>query len=231
LKDRRVVIVRDPEIPLDIGAAVAGRARWLRDEVERLDAELDGIDFPYVEVMPVCWVHSLRDGTGGPVPGRVTISEHSDRRLVVQVTMPALLEYDDDLLTGVLAHEYLHVVHMTIDIDRVAAAAPPGSPVRWGLQDAANNYDRSWRNYRRLDARWQVSPRNWLSDRLQRLADLVERPNPRVEAAIERIKQSWVTRGLPVEKINLVMTGSFNTRSLDTRILERAIRLREQTPR
>jgi hypothetical protein len=129
------------------------------------------------------------------------------------------LEYGDDLIEGVLAHEFLHVVKDTLDIARHAADHPEVSWQRPGEQD----YLKSWSDYRQIDAEWQVDPGAWLSPRLQRLAALAEGEGSLVNAAIARMKSTWIDKNLPLEK--LVMENEGQGITLDRAIVERAAQL------
>jgi hypothetical protein len=214
----RVSVLRDvATLPLDVAATLAGRVRWLRGVVARLDAEL-GITYPPVEIVPALWFDQLADGTRGDVPGRVVPRPSGDsHRYVVQVTAPALLEYGDDLIEGVLAHEFLHVVFNTLEIVRRAEADPSLRRI-----DTVNEaYTKSWSDYRRLDAEWQVDPTGWLTPRLQRLASSVDDDNnPALRAAIARIVSHWIGNDLPVTKPDLHY--SVDGITIDFEIVDRA---------
>src|SRR4051812_38121175 len=107
-----VRVIHDPVVPLDMRARMAGRVRWLRATIETLTAECYGIPYPPVDVIATAWHSTLTDGTPFPVPAAVRIRPNADGvfHLAVHLTAPALLEYDDDLILGILAHEYLQVV-------------------------------------------------------------------------------------------------------------------------
>lgn len=216
----RVSILKEPKLPLEVAAAVAGRAGWLRHAVEAIDVEL-GLKYPPIEIVPVFWLHELRDGTSGNVPGCVMPRPwEAFNRFTVQITAPALLEYGDDLIRGLLAHEFLHVVYETLEVVRTSESSASDGTARKSSQQ---EYEESWAHYRRIDADWQVDAGGWLSARLQRLAALVEREDGPVSAAIARIKSTWVDNGLPVEKIDLKFEA--HGIAVDTAIIERAAQL------
>jgi hypothetical protein len=212
------VLTRPMPLPLDVAATLAGRVRWLRREVEVLDAEI-GVKYPPVEIVPVFWLHELRDGTMGDVPGRVTPRPYdTSNRYVVQIAAPALLEYGDDFIVGVLAHEFLHVVFDTLNVAHRAQANPSVRTIR---RPGEKEYAGSWSDYRRIDAEWQVEPGTWLTPRLQRLAALAEAIGAAfVDAAVARIKSNWIDKGLPVERIDLKF--EVHGIALDPAIIERA---------
>ena len=123
----RVSILKTPALPLDVAAALFRRVRWLRLDLETIDAEL-GLRFPPVEVVPVCCMRTLRDGTRRNVVGRVRLRPCGGvDRFTVQLPAPVLLEYPDDLIRGILAHEFLHVVYWTLEVARFAEANPGGT--------------------------------------------------------------------------------------------------------
>jgi hypothetical protein len=194
--DRVSVLKASPVLPLEVAASLVGRVRWLRQEVERLDAEI-GLTYPPIEVVPVCWIHRLADGTAGYVPARVNVCRRGDdHQFVVQVAAAALLTYDDDLLRGVLAHEFLHVVYDTLRICEFVQAGNQGRVLSLELP----GYDRSWKFYRQRDRQRQVDGALWLSGRLLGLVEAVEEhPNDRLDAAVARINEHWIRKGLPVE--------------------------------
>jgi hypothetical protein len=209
-----------PPLPLDVATAVAGRVRWLRQELPAIDAELR-LTYPPIEIFPVCWMNVLADGTSGFVPARVDVSAQQNC-LVVQVSAAALLKYEDDLVRGVLGHEFLHVVYYTSKI-AAHAASGDGSRVSVGVTDPA--YDESWDGYHRADVAVQASPSEWLSERLRRLvARLDDEDDPAVFAAQRAILETWVTGGLPTEPA-VARVGKASI-TLDPAIIDRANRLR-----
>ena len=160
-----------------------------------MDREI-GFTYPPVLIVPVCWLNTMRDGTAGHVPGRVTVSAPAGfNQFVVEVTAPALLEYPDDLIVGVLAHEWLHVVHDTIAI--TARAEGGRQTIDLITPSNRDDYSKSWAAYRRVDGAWQASATKWLSPRLRQCAARVETIN--VDDILGRIDKTWVSRGLPVE--------------------------------
>jgi hypothetical protein len=193
------VIRTTPPLPLDLAATLAGRVRWLRQEVAAIDAEL-GLTYPTIEIVTgVYWAHKWADGTRGYVAGRVTVSHE---RFVVQLNAVALVEYNDDLIRGVLAHEFLHVVQHTIN---VAAGHMAGAPaVSLDPGDEA-----TYAKYRSADVVAQA-PASWLSARLRRLMDAAENDhNPALRAALRAIKENarhWPS--LPIESPRAEYTAS-----------------------
>jgi hypothetical protein len=227
MQDSRVIWIK-AGLPLDVAAAVAGRARWLRRELDIIDAELDGIAYPPIEIMPVLWVHALPDGVTRPVNARICLRPVAEGRpvfhFVVQITAPALLAHSDDLVVGICAHEYLHVVDHVLRVDRARKAHTGPGPIPIKFVDDPE-YTSSWRDYERIDRQWQVPETDWLSPRLQRLLDAYERQDsPADDAAIEWIESNWVARGLPVETINLrnKVDGEIQ---VDSAIVKRAARI------
>lgn len=223
--DARVFMLSaEPPLPPDVASALADRVRWLREAVIAIDAEL-GLTYPAIEIVPVFWLHELADGTEGNVPARVSLRQYqSSNVFAVQITAAALLEYDDDLLRGILAHEFLHVVHKTLHVaDRLAGDGDDGGA---GDSIATNDYAQSMADYRRIDASLLADPKQWLSPGLARLAEAIGGDNPRVDAALLRIKSNWIGRGLPVAYVSLVCEGRGIT--VDTAIVEKAARLRRE---
>jgi len=210
----RVTILKAPHLPLDVAAAIAGRARWLRGQLAALDAEL-GVTFPPIEIVPTLLLNAF-GGHVSHVAGLVNLRPHGEsHRFVVQISAPALLEYDDDLLIGILAHEFLHVVHATLAV----AQCVPGDTLRMGPDP--EEYSKSRTDYRRLDVAMQVDAQQWLSVRLRRLAEMVEDDdNPRVQAALKSIDTNWVDRGLTVETVDPLYEGENVT--INNAIIERA---------
>jgi hypothetical protein len=187
------VIRRDPPLPLHVAAVLAARVRWLREELPTLDREL-GLTYPPIEILPAAWLNTLSDGTHGIVPGRVGVaSREGDNYFVVQLSAPALMEYGDDLIRGVLAHEFLHVVFYTIAIRQHADSDSGSVP----FEMTGAGYSNSWTDYRRVDKLAQVTPEDWLNDKLQRLAQRVEDAN--IDAIVAAMTTNWVDEGLPVE--------------------------------
>jgi hypothetical protein len=194
--DRVAVIHQVPPLPMTIASAIAGRAAWLRRQLPTLDAELH-LQYPPIEILPAAWYARTRDSSG-LVPGRITISARTGTdRFTVQLSAPALLEYGEDLVLGVLAHEFLHVVYETLTVWRHVQRFGKGTK----LDRTMPGYLDSWVRYRRIDRAVQANPDLWLSDRLRELMRHVEADfNPRIIAAIKAMKASWIDTGLPVAK-------------------------------
>jgi len=111
----RVKIIHH-RLPLDVAARLAGRAGWLRQLMPVLDAKLP-LPYPPLEVYPANLHDEFADGTTMRLFGRVGLRPYTDANTItytVQITAPALLEFDDNLVQGVLAHEFLHVVADTL---------------------------------------------------------------------------------------------------------------------
>ena len=229
----RVSILRTAVLPVDVAAAVRRRVRWLRSELKRLDAEL-GVPFPPIEIAPVGWQAELRDGTGVNVPGFVAMRENKYVNcFIVRLAAPVLLEYPNDLIRGILAHEFLHVVCFTLELaDRF--------PSRRAFRlRAASECGASMRQYRRFDLACQADPSAWLSPRLQRLlaeAEDFSRPNP----WLARVISNWVDRDLPVEELPFEPDDQDSTKDfspeclaapvyIDDAIIARASRLAESS--
>jgi hypothetical protein len=201
--DDRVVITTNARVPLDIEARIAGRARWLLQELPKIDAELDGVPYPRIEIIPVCWVNVMGDGSGGLVPGCVGPRPVEDNlfEFVVQLAAASLIEYADDDVLAVLSHEYLHFVHLTLELERRGEAGGSNAPFHLGPGEP--DYTRSAADYGRIDRAAQVSPQDWLSPRLCRVLEKFEAtPSSAVDAVLYAIKKNWVDRGLPVEQFD-----------------------------
>ena len=85
----RVAVLREPALPLDVAASIAGRAGWLRRQLPAIDGEL-GVFYPPIEIVPICWLNRMGDGTTGHVPGRVSVRPYQNgHRHIVQITAPS----------------------------------------------------------------------------------------------------------------------------------------------
>src|SRR5688572_29694265 len=102
---------------MDVAARIAGAAQHLRREIVPTLTKHLGVTFPFVLVKRVCWLHKLGDGTGGMVKARMGPLGLPDGTGIwaIQVSAVALLEYSDDLMAGLLAHEFLHYVWFTLE--------------------------------------------------------------------------------------------------------------------
>jgi hypothetical protein len=211
------VLSADPPLPPDIRTAIAGRAAWLRDELPRLDAQL-GVCYPPVEIVPVFWRHTLLDGTPGAISGRLTVvSTEAVRYYAVQVTAPYLLEADDDLVRGVLAHEFEHYVHNTLETHRRSRA---GEREVIDFAASKRDYQPSRAHYQQIDrARRRTE---CLPDALRTLKAQAGNDRDSVVTRVwAAVWANWVKAGLPTEQqVNLdVQRGSPIT--LDKCVIER----------
>lgn len=183
-------------LPVDVASRLSDRARWLCRQLPTLDQEL-AVACPPIAIVPACWFTTIgREHV--LVAGRATVREVGRRpQLIVEITAPTLLEYDDDFVVGVIAHEFLHVVEETIHRNRADRLRD------WfGMhlpRPVLSGYGASWECYRRLDRALQAPPDLWLSERLQRLQARVE--NEPQDEAEGRVTQAWLGRALPVDHL------------------------------
>src|SRR6187399_2494293 len=92
-------------LPLDVAFRIAGRVAWLRQELLRLDSKLK-LTYPPLEIVPVFLYQVFADGSAMQLHGRVGLRPYSDEvtaTYTVQLPAPTLLEFDDDLIRGILA--------------------------------------------------------------------------------------------------------------------------------
>jgi len=221
--DNRVHLIdANRALPDAVARKLDARMVWLRRQQIALDDEL-GVPFPRIEVIQAAWWNELEDGTPGAVPARVSISgetEHGDDdhvSFVIQASAAALLEFDDDLMLGVLAHEFLHVVQNSLAVWWHVHGVGDRTP----LQLEPDSYQRSLDDYRRLDSAMQANPGLWLSDRLRRLEAAMEtEPGPAVARGLRAITENWIDAGLPAERVPGTLKGGFI--AIDERIIQRA---------
>ena len=223
--DNRVRLIdagRQSALPDEVARKLDARMLWLRGQQIALDDEL-GLPFPRIEVIPAAWRNTLEDGTPGAVPARVSISGEAEDGdddhvwFVIQASAAALLEFDDDLMLGVLAHEFLHVVQNSLAVWWHVHGGGERTP----LQLEPDSYQRSLDDYRRLDSAMQANPDLWLSDRLRRLeAAMGTERNPDVARGLRAITENWIDAGLPAEQVPGTLKGGFI--AIDERIIQRA---------
>lgn len=179
-------------VPLDVRAQIAGRVRWLRDMLPKLDEEL-GIRYPTIEVIPTCWVGQMENGDPFSVHAAVTIVKQADTNMIiVQVSAFSLLVFSNDMVLGLLAHEFLHYVHFTVECAKPVLdlnVTPDGV-----------TYHANDEEHARLDAAWQASIEDWLSPRLATLKAQFEMgfSDPAVKQALLTIKSWRDTKRFPV---------------------------------
>ncbi len=191
------------------------RVRTLREIVPRLDREL-GLSVPPIEVVPECWHQSPADGNTGFAHASVFPSDRSAVRVfTVRMSGASLVAFDDDLIQGILAHEFLHYVWDTIKL----ASRISGASETVDLMD--HEYDTSFDSSRERDVLLQVNPDEWLSPRLIQLCKRAEdSDDPAVDKAMEALVR-WYQEGLPTTAVD---TG-YRTRGrfcLDDRVVARA---------
>ncbi len=191
------------------------RIRGLRDIVSQLDHEL-GVSVPPIEVVPECWHQSLGDGSAGFAHASVfPVERDSVRVFSVRMSGASLAAFDDDLIQGIIAHEFLHYVWDTITF---------GSKVSEGsgtMDLMVHEYETTFDSRRERDVLLQVDPDEWLSPRLIRLCRRAEdSKDPAVDTAMEALVR-WYEDGLPATTVS---TG-YATRGrfcLDDRVVAKA---------
>jgi len=158
----RVTVKPSPirPLPWSVAAALKRQASVLEGRLQQLDAEL-GLAYPPVDVLQVFW---RVPGEARVVHARVILKSFADINWFrVEMLAPSLISLADneDLLDGILAHEFLHYVWLTLAAKQAALGH---LDVRALKHDG--NYPES---YEALDHARQVPPEGWLTPRLQRL--------------------------------------------------------------
>ncbi len=199
-----------------VTAALKRQATVLEGRLQQLDAEL-GLAYPPVDVLPVFW---QVPGEARVVHARVILKSFTDiNRFGVEILAPSLISLADnrDLLDGVLAHEFLHYVWLTIAAKQAALGH---------LDHHAPKHDDNYpENYEALDHARQVPPEGWLTPRLQRLMMRAEDETSDECRSLDRsIIDDWVLCDLPSSPLSLDF--EFGGKLLvDESILERAVAL------
>jgi hypothetical protein len=176
-------------LPGSVAAALKRQATVLEGRLQQLDAEL-GLAYPPVDVLPVF----LRvPGEARVVHARVILKSFADiNRFRVEMLAPSLISLADneDLLDGILAHEFLHYVWLTVAA--MQAALGP-------LDSRALKHDDNYpENYEALDHARQVPPEGWLTPRLQRLMMRAEdETSDECHSLDQSIIDDWVLCDLP----------------------------------
>ena len=112
----------------------------------------------------------------------------------VEISGASIRVLSDELIQGVLAHEFLHYVHATLSIhqSRHSGSVAIGPGV---------GYLNNWSTHRRHDASTQVSPEEWLSKRLAGLAERIEDDSSiEITEALSWLWTGWVEADYPVER-------------------------------
>jgi hypothetical protein len=189
-------------LPSEIAVRIDRRIAWLEAEIPTLNRDLH-LAFPPVEILPLCLMSQLSDGTRTCVPARVRLRPYQQdvAIFVIQVTAPALIESTPESILGTLAHEFLHVVYLTLEVDRVerAAAALNLPPRMEALGPGQASYRESVDSYRRLDEAHMADPKLWLDPRMQAAFATLEEEDEDANAG-QRISAPWIDEGLPVEE-------------------------------
>jgi hypothetical protein len=175
--------------------------------------------YPPIEISPYWLYEKLGDGNIIGVHGHVGPRPLGDSYVfTVTIGAPTMLAFEEDLLKGVLAHEFLHVVQHTIECHRVVESG--GGEIQDHVD--AEAYSASWDSYRRIDPTLQVGdPVRWLGEELLRLAERLDDANdPRLRAAMEKIKSDWISKGLPV--VEFVGTTKGRGLTLSNAIIKKA---------
>lgn len=200
-------------LPLEVRFEIAGRLRWLRAELPRLD-EVLGVTYPPITVYPVCWILEVPSGPvhAGARPVR---REAGSWYLGVEVSAASLLAFSDEICRGLLAHEFRHYVHQTLLIHD-AVSSGKRSLTRGEMREP-----QTFTEYRRLEPETQV-PEHWLGEELAALARRAEHhTDPEVMSGLARLRTEWLDRGYPAERINRnYQTDGYIV--LDTSVVERA---------
>jgi hypothetical protein len=186
-------------LPLDVAARLAGRVAAARQLVRQLDSTLP-VPYPPVEILPAYLYDEMRDGSRMELLARVGLRPYTDAKTwsyTVQITAPTLLQFDDQLILGILAHEFLHVVADTL----AAYKFLQNGSGRAYTQRLEPGYNHSYERYLEVDRAAGADPHIWLTPDLRLLCARVESgDDPAVHAAVDRIDREWVARGLPIER-------------------------------
>lgn len=108
------------------------RLRELEKRMRKVE-EASGLPYPPVRVTPEVKVLIHECGVAGVVHGNPSFVKVGDRIVpIVEVTLPLLLYADGEILTGVLAHEFLHYIYLAercVKMDYFALGQPFGGTV------------------------------------------------------------------------------------------------------
>ncbi len=189
-------------LPMAIRQDLKRHADALGERLPALDTEI-GIYYPPIEVPSIAW--TSYDAAGRlmsmPLARFLPLQFGKTYRLAVEVSPAALLAFGgSQLLDGVLAHEFLHYIWTTIHyLKKGSGLIPADSPESLEAENVADYED-----YKRKDKALQVSPEEWITERL---ADLVNRAEASEAAEMRFIQSSmvdtWVKKDLPVEPIDM----------------------------
>jgi hypothetical protein len=109
----------------------------------------------------------FEDGTHIGVAACVKTVPYGDAHaFAVLLPAPSLLAFTDDEMLGLLAHEFLHIVQLTLDHDRNISSASNEELAQYSAR-----YRASLSEYQSLDGTAQAAPSLWLNEHLRILAD------------------------------------------------------------
>ena len=200
-------------LSLEVRAKIAGRIRWLRAELDRLDDVLK-LTYPPIRVYPVCWVCAKPTGPVHAIT-RPVLRQPGRWYLGVDLSAASLLAFSDEIVRGILAHEFRHYAHQTLMIHAAVLAG------KRSLDYGGTRQPHTFTEYRHLEPETQV-PEHWLGEQLAALARRAElSTDAEVMSGLAWLKTEWADRGYPVEMLNRdsVTDGHI---TLDTSVVERA---------